>query len=92
MGPDHHPRIASRSDTDSGRTGPRLHRSQQLRGHRLHRRAAQSGLTLDALNDTSTAPQTNSPAFDAQGSWNDDEGEHDGDYVDEDHENDEHDD
>jgi hypothetical protein len=54
--------------------------------------AAQSGLTLDAVNDTSTAPQTNSPAFDAQGSWNDDEGEHDGDYVDEDHENDEHDD
>ena len=55
--------------------------------------AAQSGLSLDALNDTSTAPQTSSSALDAQGSWDDDdEGEHDDDHDDEDHEDDEHDD
>jgi hypothetical protein len=57
--------------------------------------AAQSGLSLDALNDTSTAPQTNSSALDAQGDWDDEDddvGEHDDDHDDKDHEDDEHDD
>ena len=55
--------------------------------------AAQSGLSLDALNDTSPAPQqTTSSALDARGSW-DEEDEHDDDHEDnEDHEQDEHDD
>ena len=56
--------------------------------------AAQSGLSLDALHDTATAPQTSSSALDAQGRWDDDDGgEHDDDHEDnEDHEHDEHDD
>ncbi len=50
--------------------------------------AAQSGLSLGTLNDTSPAPQQTTPsALDARGSW-DEEGEHD----DEDYEHDEHDD
>ena len=55
--------------------------------------AAQSGLSLDTLNDTSTAPQTSSSTYDDQGSWDDEhEGEHDEDHDDEDHKDDEHDD
>ncbi|HYP59741.1 MAG TPA: hypothetical protein VEQ36_04880 [Thermomicrobiales bacterium] len=50
--------------------------------------AAQSGLSLGTLNDTSSTPQSTSSAPDTRGSWDDEDDHEDN----EDYEHDEHDD